>query len=83
MEFYEWIDRCGNLSIHEGKRCGVDKERRAKAAKVVKVLQGMHAESGEGLNVGVPVMKAVDVLVHGGDVDKSESIIVIKISLAR
>ena len=65
------------FSIHEGKRCGVDQERRAKAAKVVEMLQGMHAESGEGLNVGIPVVEAVDVLVHGGDMDKSEAIKVI------
>ena len=65
------------FNIHEGKRCGVDQERRAKAAKVVEMLQGMHAESGEGLNVGIPVVEAVDVLVHGGDVDKSEAIKVI------
>ena len=66
------------MSIHECKRCGVDQERRAKTAKVVEMLQGMHAESGEGFNVGVPVMEAVDVLVHGRDVDKSEAIRVIK-----
>ena len=62
------------MPIHEGKRCGVDQERRTKTAKVVKVLQGMHAESGEGFNVSVPVMEAVDVLVHGGDVDKSKAL---------
>ena len=66
-----------NFSIHEGKRCGVDQERRAKAAKVVEMLQGMHAQAGEGLNVGVPVVEAVDVLVHGGDMDKSDAIKVI------
>ena len=37
----------------------------------------MHAESGEGLNVGIPVVEAVDVLVHGGNMDKSEAIKVI------
>ena len=60
------------MSVHEGKRCGVDQERRAKAAKVVEMLQRMHGEAGKGLNVSIPVVDAVDVLVHGGNVDKSE-----------
>ena len=38
------------------------------------MLDGMHAQSGERLNVGVPVVEAVDVLVHGGDVDKSKAL---------
>ena len=60
--------------VHEGKRCRVNQERRAEAAEVVEMLDGMHAQSGERLNVGVPVVEAVDVLVHGGDVDKSKAL---------
>lgn len=59
--------------VHEGKRCGVDQERGAEAAEVVEMLNGVHAEAREWLNVGVPVVKAVDVLVHGRDVDKSKA----------
>ena len=60
--------------LHEGKRCGVDQERRAKTAEVVEMFNGVHAEAREWLNVGVPVVEAVDVLVHGGDVDKSKAL---------
>ena len=35
------------------------------------MFQGMHAKARKGFNVGVPVMEAVDVLVHGGDMDES------------
>ena len=45
------------------------------------MLDGMHAQSGERLNVGVPVVEAVDVLVHGGDVDKSRALQFIKIKI--
>ena len=65
--------------VHEGKRCRVNQERRAEAAEVVEMLDGMHTQSGERLNVGVPVVEAVDVLVHGGDVDKSKAWQFIKI----
>ena len=57
--------------MHEGERCCVEEEGGSEAAEVVEMLQGMHGEAGEGLNVCVPVMDAVDVFVHGGNVDKS------------
>ncbi len=62
------------MLVHEGKRCGVDQEGWAKAAEVVEMLNGVHAEAREWLNVRVPVVKAVDVLVHGVDVDKSKAL---------
>ena len=35
------------------------------------MLQGMHGEASEGLYIRVPVVNAVDVFIHGGNVDKS------------
>ena len=67
------------MNLHEGEWCCVEKEGGAEAAEVEEVLQRMHGEASEGLDVGVPVVDAVDVLVHGGNVDKSETIKVIKI----
>ena len=58
--------------MHEGEWSCVEEEGGSEAAEVVEVLQGVHAQSGEGLDVSVPVVKAVDVLVHGRDVDKSD-----------
>ena len=58
--------------LHESEGRGVEEEGGSEAAEVVEVLQGVHAQSGEGLDVSVPVVEAVDVLVHGRDVDKSE-----------
>ena len=52
---------------HESKGGGKDEEGGADAAVVVEVLDGVHAESGEGLDVGVAVVQRVDVLVHGLD----------------
>ena len=60
--------------LHEGKGCGVDQERRAETAEVVEMFNGVHAEAREWLNVGVPVVEAVDVLIHGRDVDKSKAL---------
>ena len=60
------------MNLHEGEWCCVEQEGGAEAAEVVEVLQGVHGQPGEGLNVGVPVVDAVDVLVHGGNVDESE-----------
>ena len=62
---------CVLVNLHEGERCCVEEEGGSEAAEVVEVLQGMHGEAGEGLNVCVPVVDAVDVFVHGGNVDKS------------
>ena len=59
------------MNLHEGEWCCVDQEGGAEAAEVVEVLQGVHGQPGEGLNVRVPVVDAVDVLVHGRNVDKS------------
>ena len=59
------------MNLHEGEWCCVEKEGGAEAAEVEEVLQRMHGEASEGLDVGVPVVDAVDVLVHGGNVDKS------------
>ena len=58
--------------LHESEGRGVEEEGGSEAAEVVEVLQRVHAQSGEGLDVSVPVVEAVDVLVHGRDVDKSE-----------
>ena len=69
------------MNLHEGEWCCVEQEGGAEAAKVEEMLQGVHGEASEGLNVGVPVVEAVDVLVHGGDVDKSEAIKVFKIKI--
>lgn len=35
------------------------------------MLNWMHREAREGFNVGVSVMEAVDVFVHGRNMDKS------------
>ena len=66
--------------MHEGEWCCVEEEGGSEAAEIVEVLQGMHGEAGEGLNVCVSVVDAVDVFVHGGNVDKSaiSFIIIIK-----
>ena len=56
--------------IHESEGRGVDEEGRTEAAEVVEVLERMHAEAGEGFDVRVAVVEAVDVLVEGGDVDE-------------
>ena len=59
------------MNLHEGKWCCVDQEGGAEAAEVVEMLQRMHGEAGKGLNVSIPVVDAVDVLVHCRNVDKS------------
>ena len=58
--------------LHESKWCCVDQEGGTETAEVVEMLDGMHWEASERLNVCVPVVDAVDVFVHRGDVDKSE-----------
>ena len=58
--------------LHESKWCCVDQEGGTETAEVVEMLDGMHWEASERLNVCVSVVEAVDVFVHGGDVDKSE-----------
>ena len=56
--------------IHESEGCGVDEEAGAQAAEVVEVLDGVHAQAREGLDVGVAVVEGVDVLVESLDVDE-------------
>ena len=53
------------MNLHEGEWCCVEQEGGAEAAEVEEMLQRMHGEASEGLDVRVPVVDAVDVLVHG------------------
>ena len=48
----------------EGEGGGEEEEGGPDAAEVVEVLDGVHAEPGEGLDVRVAVVQGVDVLVH-------------------
>ena len=65
---------------HEGEGGGVDQEGGAQAAEVVEVLQGVHTEPREGLNVRVAVVQAVDVFVESRDVDESDRFLSITIN---
>ena len=65
-----WADEEMDPVPHEGERSGVDQEGGAQAAEVVEVLQGVHTEPREGLNVRVAVVQAVDVFVERRDVDE-------------
>ena len=47
------------------------------------MFNGVHAEAREWLNVGVPVVEAVDVLIHGRDVDKSKKHCSFKVEVGR
>ena len=75
-----WTDQEMNSIPHEGKWCCVHEEGRSQATEVVEMLHWVHGESfdnkeGEmkgltrltckGFNVSVPMMKAVDIFVHG------------------
>ena len=55
---------------HEGKGSGEEEEGGANAAVVVEMLNGVHAQPSERLNVRVAMVERVDVLVESLDVDE-------------
>ena len=55
---------------HEGKGSGEEEEGGANAAVVVEMLNGVHAQPSERLNVRVAMVQRVDVLVESLDVDE-------------
>ena len=56
---------------HEGKGSGKEEEGGSDAAVVVEMLNGVHAQPSERLNVRVAVVERVDVLVQSLDVDEA------------
>ena len=65
----------------EGKRGCEKYEGGPYATEVVEVLDGVHAESGKWLNVGVAVVQGMDVLVHRLDVDEAMSKVKVELTV--
>ena len=66
---------------HEGEWRGEDKEGWTHARVVVEVLDGVHAQPSERLDVGVAVVEGVDVLVERLDVDEPVGEVEVELSV--
>ena len=66
---------------HESKGGGKDEEGGADAAVVVEMLNGVHAQPSERLDVRVAMVERVDVLVESLDVDEPVGKVEVKLSV--
>ena len=78
-----WRDQQVYAHPHHDERRRVDEQRRPGAAKVKQVLNRVHAETRERLDVRVPVVERVHVLVEHTVVQESVCKVEVEISVQR